>query len=156
MGKGRDEIRRRHAESAKTAMRESRAAASTDESHRTRRIARMGAKLSVPPSTVNGTELGSQECRDYLLLRYGIKPPDLTEHCNICGAEFDICHAFDCKKVGLITARHNMIRYGVADLTNKAFTPMHVCENPKIYTGCAMRGGKEKLKGSPSKYKGEL
>ena len=31
-----------------------------------------------------------------------------------------------------------------------------MCDDPKIYTGCAMCGGKENLEGSPSNYKVEL
>ena len=74
-------------------------------------------------STVNGTELGAQEWRDAAFLRYGIEPPDLPKHCNGCNARFSICHALDCKRGGLVTARHNEIRDGVTDLASRAFTP---------------------------------
>ena len=36
--------------------------------------------------TINETELGVQEWRDYPLLLYGINPPDLPYHCDRCGA----------------------------------------------------------------------
>ena len=39
---------------------------------------------------------------------------------------------------------------------SKAFTPTHVNGNPKIYTGSAVRGGKYKLKGQPSKDQGDM
>ena len=68
------------------------------------------AWLTVMPSTVNGTELGSQEWRDALFQRYGLEPPDLSTHW------FTISHALDCKKGGLVTACHNEICDGVADL----------------------------------------
>ena len=68
------------------------------------------------PSTVNGTELGAQEWREYLFLRYGIDPPDLPCHCDGCGAAFSIYHALDCKKGGLITACHNKLCDGVHNL----------------------------------------
>ena len=100
-------------------------------------------------STVNGTELGAHELRDSLFLRYDINPPDLIEHCNGCGAEFDICHTLDCKNGGLVTACHNKIHDGVFDHAVKAFTPTHMRDDPKIYTGCAVHGGKENLKESP-------
>ena len=37
--------------------------------HRLQRATKMGASLSVQPSTVNGTELGEQEWQDTLFLR---------------------------------------------------------------------------------------
>ena len=53
-------------------------------------------------------------------------------------------------------ARQKNILDGVADLARKSFTPTHVRDDPKIYTGRAVHGGKEKLKGSPSKDRGYL
>ena len=47
------------------------------------------------PSTVNGTELGAQELRDAIFLRYGLEPPDLPKYCDGCNARFSICHALD-------------------------------------------------------------
>ena len=52
-----------------------------------------------------------------------------------------MCHALDCNKVGLITARHNNLRYGVSDLSGKAFTPTHVRDDPKTFTGRIVQGG---------------
>ena len=70
--------------------------------------------------------------------------------------EFGICHAFDYKKGGLIKACHNELRDWVSKLATKAFNPTHVRDDPKIYTGYAVSGGKENLKGSPSQDIGEL
>ena len=53
-------------------------------------------------------------------------------------------------------ARHNELCDGVSDLAIKVFIPTHVRDKPKIYIGCDVSGGKKKLKGSPSKDKGEL
>ena len=44
-----------------------------------RRETKTGAWLTVQPSTVNGTELGAQEWRDALFLRYGQDSPDILE-----------------------------------------------------------------------------
>ena len=91
------------------------------------------AWLTVLPSTVNGTELGAQEWRDALFLRYGLDPPDLPKYCDGCEAWFTISHALDCKKGGLVTTRHNDLHDGVANLAGKAFTPSHVRDDPLIY-----------------------
>ena len=81
----------------------------------------------------------------YLFMCYGIDPPNLPEYFDGCGASFDICHALDCKKVGLIMACHNKLCDGVANLASKFFTPTHV-KTPKF----AVHGGKDKIKGLSS------
>ena len=43
---------------------------------RLQRATKTGAWLTVQPSTVNGTDLGAQEWRDALFLRYGLDPPE--------------------------------------------------------------------------------
>ena len=103
-------------------------------------------------------ELGAQEWRDSLFLSYGINPPNFTDHCDVRVAAFSICHALYCKKGGLITVRHNELHDGVANFSSKAFTIIHVRDNPKTFTGCAMRGVKAntKVKGAPPKDEGEL
>ena len=100
------------------------------------------------PSTVNGTELGAQEWCDALFLRYGLEPPDLPKYCDGCEARFSISHALDCKKVGLVTARHNELRDVVADLAGTAFTPSHVRGDPFIYSGRAVSRTKPTPAGS--------
>ena len=79
---------------------------------------------------------------DPLSQRYDIDPPNLQDHCNLCGMKFDICHALDCNKGGLIMAHHSKIRDGVVNLSIKAFTSTYVRDDLKIYTGCALCGGK--------------
>ena len=101
----------------------------------------------MPPSTIIGIELGEQEWRDYLLLRYVIETPELPSHYDRFGAAFKICRALDWNKGGLITARHNELRDGFADLARKASTPAHVRDDQKIFTGNAVREGKAKAKG---------
>ena len=113
-----------------------------------RRAAKTGAWLTVLLYTVNGTELGAQEWRDTLFLRYGLDPPDLPTYYDGYEARFTISHALDCKKGGLVTARHNELRDGVADLSGKAFTPSHVCNDPLIYSGHAMSRTKPMPAGS--------
>ena len=147
MGKGRDDIRRKNAEEAETALGEARATALKPDAQRMGRIQWTGTWLSVPPSTVTGTELGTQEWRDSLFLCYDIKPTIFISHCYGCWAAFTIFHALDCKKGGLIMGRHNEFCDGVDELSGKAFNPVHVSNNPKIFTSCAVQGGKTKAKG---------
>ena len=52
--------------------------------------------------------------------------------------------------------RQNDLCDGVTDLARKSFNPMHVHDDPKIYTGRAVQGGEEKLKGYSSKEEEEL
>ena len=72
---------------------------------RLQRATKTGAWLTVQPSTVNGTKLGAQEWRDAAFLRYGLKPPDLSKHCNGCNTKFSIFYALDCKRGVLVTAQ---------------------------------------------------
>ena len=95
-------------------------------------------------STVNGTELDTQEWRDSLFLCYGLEHPDLHHYCDGCNAKFSICNALDCKRGGLATSRNNELRYGVVDLAGKAFTPSHMRNDPLIFAGCAMKRPKSK------------
>ena len=112
-----------------------------------RRATKTGAWLTVQPSTVNGMELGVQEWQDAVFPRYGIEPPDLPKYCDGCNARFSICHALDCKRGGLIMARHNELRDRVADLDGKAFTPSHVHNDSLVYQGCAVKRTKSKPAG---------
>ena len=43
--------------------------------------------------------------------------------------------------------RHNEVRDGVSDLAGKDFNPAHIRDDPKIFTGPSVRGGKAKAKG---------
>ena len=99
-------------------------------------------KLGVAAVAVLGEVWGlkaiAQEGGIAPFLRYGLDPPDLPKYCDGCNAKFSICHALDCKRGGLVTARHNELRDGVADLASRAFTPSHVRNSPLIYQGCAV------------------
>ena len=82
--------------------------------------------------------MGAQEWRDALFLQYGLEPPDLPKICDGCNAAFSICHALNCKKEGLVIARHNKLYDGVTYLSRKSFTPMHVWDDPLIFAGRAV------------------
>ena len=109
---------------------------------RLQRATNTGAWLTVQPSTVNRTELGAQEWSDALFLRYGLESPDLPNYCDSCNAKFTIFHELNCKTGGLVTALHNELWDGVADLDGKAFTPSHVRNDHLIFAGCVVKRSK--------------
>ena len=115
---------------------------------RLRRAANTKAWLTVLPSTVNGTELGAQEWQDALFLWYGLEPPELPTYFDGYQANFSIIHAYDCKKYGLATARHNKLRDGVVDLADNACTTSHVHDDPLIYSDRAVKRTKTTPAGS--------
>ena len=127
-------------------------AASKTDDRRLGRIQRRGVWLSVLPSTVNGTELRSQGWMDLMFLRYVIEPSDLLSHCNSYGVSFLFYHALEFKKGGLITARHNELCDGVANLAGKIFTPAHILNDTLMFTGCALRGRKPKPKANSRRH----
>ena len=88
----------------------------------------------------------------FFFLRYGLDTPDPPKYCNDCNTNFSICHALNCKWGGLVTARHNNLHDGVAELSGKAFTTTHVSEKTLIFAGCAVK----RPKGKPSRYKSKL
>ena len=60
-----------------------------------RRATNIGTWLRVQPSTVNGTEMGLQEWRNFLFLWYGLDPPDLSKYCDGYNTKFTIYHTLD-------------------------------------------------------------
>ena len=110
-----------------------------------------GDCLTVLPFTVNGMELGDQEWHNTLFLCYGMEPPDAPNHCGGCNAKFYISHSLDCKKVGIINTLHNKLYDGVAELSGKYFTPLHVHDDPLIHQGRVVREGKAQTAGYPYK-----
>ena len=59
-----------------------------------------------------------------------------------------IRHVLNCKRGSLVTAHHNEILDGVADLAGKAFTPSHMRNDQLIFVGCALKRAKAKPDGS--------
>ena len=110
------------------------------------RATKTGDWMTVQPYRVNGTELGSQEWCDALFLQYGLETPDIPKYCDSCNAKFTICHTLDCKRGGLVMARHNELRDGVVDLVGRAFTPSHVHDDTLIFAGYAVK----RLKDNPA------
>jgi len=76
--------------------------------------------LSIVPTTDNYFALSPDEFRDALSVRYLFSPKRIPDTCDGCGEHFDLTHALNCKKGGLVTARHNEARDLNCDLCTLA------------------------------------
>ena len=113
-----------------------------------RRGTKTGSWLTVLPSTINGMEMGTKKWFDALFLRYCIDPPYLPPNCDNYNYDFSISHALDFIKGSLIMTFHNELCVGVADLSGKDFTTLHVRDDLLIHPG---RAGRE-VKAQPTGY----
>ena len=66
--------------------------------------------LSAIPIQGNHFEMSPDEFRDSIALRYGRVPVDLPSHCDADNETFDVTHALNCARGGLVYARHNELR----------------------------------------------
>ena len=66
--------------------------------------------LSIIPQDSNFFAVNADEFRDALALRYGKIPPDMPSHCDADGELFDLNHALNCPKGGLVYGQHNETR----------------------------------------------
>jgi hypothetical protein len=78
------------------------------------------AWLSIIPSKENHFDLAPDEFRDALALRYGRTPVNLPEYCDADSEPFDVNHALNCPKGGLVYGRHNECRDLNCDLLQLA------------------------------------
>ena len=108
-----------------------------------------GACLAMLLSTVNRTEMGGQDWCYVLFICYVIDLLYLPPQCDVCNSKFSICCSLYFNKGGFIMTCHNKLFVGVANLEGKAFTPLHVCNNPLIHPGRAVLDGKVHPTGSP-------
>jgi hypothetical protein len=94
-----------------------------------------GTWLTATPSLDYGTALSRTEFRDALRLRHGLVPLDLPTHCDGCpNTRFTVDHAFQCKKGGLVLARHDEMAAEWHQLCSQALTPSAVTDEPIIPT----------------------
>ena len=97
------------------------------------RIGLTGAWLTQMPSKLNGTLLSKDEFCDNVRLRYGMRPTNLCERCDGCGAGFLVDHALSCKKGGLVCQRHDSTRDEAGSLAANALTPSRVSYEPHFF-----------------------
>ena len=77
---------------------------------------RLSGWLTVLPIAKFHFDLSPQEFRDALALRYKKSLLRVPDSCDGCGASFDLVHALDCRKGGLVIQRHNEVRDAFGDL----------------------------------------
>ena len=136
---GQTEVWRRSTQKSEEALTTKIAGALIQGAHQLRRETKTGSWMTVHLSMLNGTYLEAQEWIDDLFLQFGLEPPDLPKYCDSCNAELTIFRALNCKRGVLVTARHNELRDGVADLAGKAVTPYHMRDDTLIFAGCAVK-----------------
>ena len=88
--------------------------------------------LTVLLLTCHHFDLSPQQFRDALLLRYHRPLSLMPSHCDGSGSTFDLSHALDCRKGGLVTQCHNEVRDALGDLAALAYKDVirepFVCE----------------------------
>ena len=87
--------------------------------------------LTVLPYEDSGYILTKQEFWDALNLRFNWPLSRLPSKCA-CGGNFDLSHAFSCKKGGFISSRHNLLRNMTASLLGEVCKD--VCIEPELST----------------------
>ena len=148
---GRAEVWRRGQQWAEEAMEATLEGSPVQFAHQLKWATKTGGWLTVQPCTLNGTDMEAQEWRVTLFLRYGLDPLDLPTHCDGCNVKFTISYALDCRRGGLVAARHNELRDEVAGMAGKVFTNSHVRNNPLKYSGRAMNRTKAMSDGASGK-----
>eukprot|EP00978_Attheya_sp_CCMP212_P036135 scaffold161877_cov51-Attheya_sp.AAC.2 len=65
---------------------------------------------------------------------------NLPTHCISCNAKCNIDYALNCKKGGLVIARHNEMMDEVGFLATLATSPNAVRDEPFMFSGCTANG----------------
>jgi len=73
--------------------------------------------------------MNADEFRDSIALRYGRIPKNLPPLCDADGEVFDVNHALNCPRSGLVDGRHNEARDLNCDLLERAGLKQ-VIQNP--------------------------
>ena len=73
--------------------------------------------LTVLPITRHHFDLSAAEFHDSLALP--CHRPLFPANCDGCGDVFNLTHALDCRKGGLVTQRHNEVRVAIGDLASR-------------------------------------
>ena len=94
--------------------------------------------LTVMPVARHQFDLSVVEFRDALALRYSRPLLRMPANCDGCGGPFDMTHALDCKKGGLVTQRHNEVRDALGNIAALAYK--EVVREPVVREADEARG----------------
>ena len=81
--------------------------------------------LNAIPLKDQGFDLNKEEFRDSLRLRYNLQLKGLPNQC-VCGDQFSVNHALNCKNGGFISARHDEVRNVLTSQLNKVCNDVQV------------------------------
>ena len=87
--------------------------------------------------------MSRQEFLDNARIRLNLKVLNLPQHCNGCGTGFSVEHALSCKKGGLVSIRHDDVRYEAGALAELALPKNRVSCKPFIIHSAGTRVGGE-------------
>jgi hypothetical protein len=84
---------------------------------------KLSCLLTYTPLAANNTTLDHFTFRDFLAVRYGAQPVNVQSRCDGCSDRpaFDLDHALNCKKGGMVTWRHNEVRDVFGDFAHQAW-----------------------------------
>ena len=74
--------------------------------------------LNVLPIAQHQFDFSAVEFRDALAMQYSRPILRMPTICDGCGAMFNLGHALDCKKGGLVTPRHSEVRDTTGDIVH--------------------------------------
>ena len=89
--------------------------------------------LNVLPLAHHHFDLSAQQFRDALCLRYHRPLSLMPASCDVCGGDFSLTHALDCRMGGLVTQCHNEVRDTLGDLAALGYR--EVVREPKLCDG---------------------
>ena len=106
--------------------------------------------LTVLPIALHHFDLSATEFRDSLALRYHRPLLKAPAKCDGCGDVFNMTHALDCRKGGLVIQRHNEVRDALGDLASLVYKDViheptvqeanDVCGIPSLVADLSIRG----------------
>ena len=94
--------------------------------------------LTVMPVARHQFDLSVVEFRDALAMRYSRPLLRMPANCDGCEGPFDMTHALDCKKGGLVTQQHNEVRDALGDIAALAYK--EVVREPVVREADEARG----------------
>ena len=110
----------------------------------------MSTWLTVMPIARYNFDLAPQEFRDALAIRYKKPLSRIPAMCDGCGLLFDMSHALDCRRGGLVIQRHNEIRDAIGDMSSMVWGQVkrepvvkeaeYETETPALVADLAIRG----------------